>query len=151
MNRNSRINVHFICNDYFAILIVAIKKMAKNICRNCSLKTKTLFYCPLMTKTALNGNLFLVNGDRIKTPPLSSGCLNGVMRKQILKLLLELPDYLIEEGAVSPFELQKADELFITNVIKGIVPISKYRKKTYGNDFTKKLVDKLNTKIRLGA
>jgi branched-chain amino acid aminotransferase len=100
---------------------------------------------------ALNGNLFLVKGDKIKTPPLEDGCLKGVMRKQVLEILSKDVNLYTEESSISPFELQKADELFITNVVKGIVPISKYRKKTYGNDFAKKLVDKLNTKIRLGA
>ena len=98
---------------------------------------------------ALNGNLFLVKGDRIKTPPLSSGCLDGVMRKQILKLLLELPDYLIDQTPISPFELQKADELFITNVVKGIQPISKYRKKQYSDVVARDLLGKLNARIRL--
>ena len=100
---------------------------------------------------ALNGNLFLVKGDKIKTPPLEDGCLKGVMRKQVLEILSKDVNLYTEETSISPFELQKADELFITNVVKGIVPITKYRKKTYGNDFAKKLVDKLNTKIRLGA
>ena len=35
------------------------------------------------------------------------------------------------EEVISPFELQKSDELFITNVIKGIQPITKYRKKDF--------------------
>lgn len=100
---------------------------------------------------ALNGNLFLVKGDKIKTPPLEDGCLKGVMRKQVLEILSKDVNLYTEETSISPFELQKADELFVTNVVKGIVPITKYRKKTYGNDFAKKLVNKLNTKIRLGA
>lgn len=100
---------------------------------------------------ALNGNLFLVKGDKIKTPPLEDGCLKGVMRKQVLEILSKDVNLYTEEASISPFELQKADELFITNVVKGIVPITKYRKKTYGNDFAKKLINKLNTKIRLGA
>jgi len=98
---------------------------------------------------ALNGNLFLVKGDRIKTPPLEEGGLKGVMRKQILELLAKDLNLIIEETSISPFELQKADELFITNVIKGIIPITKYRKKTYGSDFAQKLVVKLNAKLRL--
>lgn len=98
---------------------------------------------------ALNGNLFLVKGDRIKTPAIASGCLNGIMRKQILKLLLELPDYLIEEGPVSPFELQKADEMFLTNVVQGIQPVTKYRKKQYDNKVAKDLIGKLNARVRL--
>lgn len=98
---------------------------------------------------ALNGNLFLVKGDRIKTPPLTSGCLDGIMRKQILKLLLELPDYLIDQQPISPFELQKADELFLTNVVQGIRPITKYRKKQYSDTVARDLLGKLNARIRL--
>ncbi|APY09425.1 aminotransferase class IV [Winogradskyella sp. J14-2] len=100
---------------------------------------------------ALNGNLFLVKGDKVKTPPLEDGCLKGIMRKQILEILSKDVNLFVEEASISPFELQKADELFITNVIKGIVPIKKYRKKTYSNDFAKKLANNLNAKIRLGA
>ncbi|WP_179019083.1 aminotransferase class IV [Winogradskyella forsetii] len=98
---------------------------------------------------ALNGNLFLVKGDTIKTPPLEDGCLKGVMRKQILELLSKDVNVTVEEASISPFELQKADELFITNVIKGIVPITKYRKKEYGSDFAQRLVTELNAKLRL--
>ncbi|MBL86345.1 MAG: aminotransferase class IV [Winogradskyella sp.] len=99
----------------------------------------------------LNGNLFLVKGDKIKTPPLEDGCLKGVMRKQVLEILSKDVNLYTEEASISPFELQKADELFITNVIKGIVPITKYRKKTYGCELAKALTNKLNAKIRLGA
>jgi branched-chain amino acid aminotransferase len=35
---------------------------------------------------ALQGNLFMVSGNKLITPPISEGCLNGVMRKQILIL-----------------------------------------------------------------
>ncbi|WP_274474606.1 aminotransferase class IV [Mangrovimonas aestuarii] len=98
---------------------------------------------------ALNGNLFVVKGNVIKTPPVSDGCLKGVMRKQIMEIVKALPDYELLEAPVSPFELQKADELFITNVITGIQPISKYRKKTYDNVLAKELLKKLNVKMRL--
>ncbi|WP_111684043.1 aminotransferase class IV [Winogradskyella tangerina] len=100
---------------------------------------------------ALNGNLFLVKGDKIKTPPLEDGCLRGVMRKQILEIISKDVNLYVEESSISPFELQKADELFITNVIKGIIPIRKYRKKTYGTSFSEGLITKLNTKLRLGV
>jgi branched-chain amino acid aminotransferase len=99
---------------------------------------------------ALNGNIFLIKGDIIKTPPLADGCLKGMMRKQILSILVGMPDYDIEETSISPFELQKADEIFVTNVITGIQSISKYRKKEYSNTVAKELLGKLNTKARLG-
>ena len=99
---------------------------------------------------ALNGNLFLVKDYKIKTPPLDDGCLNGIVRKQIINILGQMPDYILEETSISPFELQKADELFITNTIIGIQPITKYRKKEYGNKVARELLAKLNVKARLG-
>lgn len=98
---------------------------------------------------ALNGNLFLVKGDRIKTPPLEDGCLKGIMRKQVLEILSKDVNLSIEEASISPFELQKADELFITNVIQGIIPITQYRKKNYSQEFAQKILNQLNTKLRL--
>ena len=83
---------------------------------------------------ALNGNLFLVKGHVIKTPPLADGCLKGVMRKQIIDILKTFSEYEILETSISPFELQKADELFITNVIVGILPITNYRKKEFSSE-----------------
>lgn len=99
---------------------------------------------------ALNGNVFVVKGNTIKTPPIIDGCLKGVMRKQLIELIKLMPEYELVEASVSPFELQKADEIFITNVITGIQPITKYRKKTFDNAVSKMLLQKLNVKIRLG-
>ncbi|MCK7591269.1 aminotransferase class IV [Subsaxibacter sp. CAU 1640] len=98
----------------------------------------------------LQGNLFLVKDNIIKTPPLEDGCLKGIMRKQIMELIKSMDEFELEEASISPFELQKADELFLTNVISGIQPITAYRKKYYTSDVPKKLIGKLNVKIRLG-
>lgn len=99
---------------------------------------------------ALNGNVFLVSGDEIKTPPLSDGCLKGVLREQILEIGKKHPEHKITEESISPFELQKADEIFITNVIVGIQPVTKYRKKEYTNEVARKLLSRLNVLARLG-
>ena len=98
---------------------------------------------------ALNANLFLVKDNTIKTPPLSDGCIKGVMRKQIIDIIKLMPEFSIEETSISPFELQKADELFLTNVIIGIKPISRYRKKEFDTKVAKNLLGKLNVKVRL--
>lgn len=96
---------------------------------------------------ALNGNLFIVNGTTIKTPPLEDGCLKGIMRKQLIDLLRRDASYEVLETSISPFEIQKADELFITNVIQGIQPVTNYRKKIYQLKVAITLVEKLNAKI----
>ena len=98
---------------------------------------------------ALNANIFLVKDDIIKTPPLSDGCIKGVLRKQIIDIINLIPEFTLEEASISPFELQKADELFLTNTIAGIQPISSYRKKNFRTDGSKNILAKLNVKVRL--
>lgn len=93
---------------------------------------------------ALNGNLFMLMGNKLVTPPIDEGCLNGIMRKQVLQIAKKTDGIEVIEEAISPFDLQKADELFITNVITGIQPITKYRKKEFKNDFSKVLLDSIN-------
>lgn len=99
---------------------------------------------------ALNGNIFFVKDRKVKTPPLADGALNGIVRKQLISIIKTMPDIEIEEASISPFELQKADELFITNVITGIRPVTKYRKKEFGVEIARELLSKLNVKARLG-
>lgn len=96
---------------------------------------------------ALQGNLFMVVGKKLITPPISEGCLNGIMRKQILALAKKTEGIEVSEEIISPFDLQKADELFVTNVIMGIQPITKYRKKVFTNDVAQLLIQKLNESI----
>lgn len=96
---------------------------------------------------ALQGNIFMLKGNTLITPPVSEGCLNGVMRKQIVALARSIENIEVVEEVISPFDLQKADELFITNVIMGIQPITKYRKKDFTDNLAHLLVQKLNELI----
>ena len=96
---------------------------------------------------AANGNLFMLMGNKLITPPISEGCLNGIMRKQIISLAKQIDSVEVIEAAISPFDLQKADELFITNVIVGIQPITKYRKKEFEVRLANQLLEKLNALI----
>ncbi|WP_310381862.1 aminotransferase class IV [Flavobacterium sp.] len=93
---------------------------------------------------ALQGNIFMLKGNLLITPPVSEGCLNGVMRKQIIEIAKKIENLVVVEEVISPFDLQKADELFITNVIKGVQPITIYRKKVFATTFATILVQKLN-------
>lgn len=110
--------------------------------------------CILLNETknvveVLQGNIFMLKGNRLITPPVSEGCLNGVMRKQILGLAKKIDGIEVAEEIISPFDLQKADELFVTNVIKGVQPITKYRKKEFSIEVSKTLVAKLNETLNL--
>ncbi|REG94054.1 aminotransferase class IV [Flavobacterium aquicola] len=98
---------------------------------------------------ALQGNIFMLNGNKLITPPVSEGCLNGVMRKQVLELAKKIESIEVVEEIISPFDLQKANELFVTNVIKGIQPITKYRKKEFSTEISKTLITALNKSLGL--
>ncbi len=98
---------------------------------------------------ALSGNLFMVNGTVLITPPIKDGCLNGIIRKKLIEIVNKLDGYTIDEKSISPFDLQKADELFITNAVIGIRPITKYRKKVFETSVSKGMLGKLNASARL--
>jgi len=97
---------------------------------------------------ALQGNVFMLMDGKLTTPPITDGCLNGIMRKKIISLMKSIENIEMVEASISPFDLQKAEELFITNVITGIQSITQYRKKEYNTDLAKQLNEKLNALIK---
>ena len=96
---------------------------------------------------AINGNIFMKMGNQLITPPTSDGCLNGIIRKQIIAIASKMENIEMIEKSISPFDLQKADELFISNVITGIQPITKYRKKEFTSELSKEIIELLNNLI----
>ncbi len=92
---------------------------------------------------ATNANIFVVKGNEIKTPALTEGCIKGIVRKKVIEILQKNKDYILTETSISPFEMQKADELFLTNSIIGIQPVTKYRKKEFKTEVGEKLLANL--------
>jgi branched-chain amino acid aminotransferase len=77
------------------------------------------------------------------TPGLEEGCIAGTMRMQIINLAIE-NKIKVYECAILPQHLLSADEIFITNAIRGINWIGGYRTKRYFNNMSRKLVVLLN-------
>lgn len=69
-------------------------------------------------------NVFFVKKGRVMTPDLSSGCLAGVTRALVLKILRtkRIP---FTQRALRMRDLEDLDEGFLTNAIAGIIPIAK--------------------------
>lgn len=123
-----------------------------NVTASIFAKENQLDSCLLLNDTknvveSTNGNIFMLMDNVLITPPISEGCLNGIMRKQIIRLVKSMDSIKFVEKEISPFDLQKAEELFITNVVTGIQPITKYRKKEYQTAFSVQLLEKLNTSM----
>lgn len=83
-------------------------------------------------------NIFVVNEKNLITPPLNSGCVNGIIRKQIIENA-SLWGFTIEEKNIKTFELIKADEVFLTNSVKWIKWVERYKKKRYKNEVSLRL------------
>lgn len=92
---------------------------------------------------AANANIFIIKGNEIKTPALEEGCIKGVVRKKIIEILNKNNEYILTETSISPFELQKADEVFLTNAIIGVQPVTNYRKKEFKTEVGEKLASSL--------
>lgn len=96
---------------------------------------------------ATNANIFVVKGNIVKTPALLEGCIKGVSRKKIIEILEKKEEFVLEETQISPFELQKADEIFLTNAIVGVQPVTNYRKKKFDSKIGALLAKELQNLI----
>ncbi len=75
-------------------------------------------------------NLFILQDGQLYTPPLSAGCTKGVLRQAVLKTAKELGVPVIEK-CMSPFDLQRADEVWLSNAVHGIRPVREYKQAHY--------------------
>ena len=87
----------------------------------------------------LQGAIFLIKGNEISTPSLDQGCRKTVYRKQLLTLLEKSSAYEIKEEAISPFSIQKAEELFVLSDATGLYSIKQYRKKIFTTEQTENI------------
>ena len=97
----------------------------------------------------ITGAIFVVKGNQIKTPPLTSGCRSSVYRQVVIDLLVKLDGLDLVEDVVSPFELQKADELFVVSLSNGIQSVKQYRKKVFVSTTAESLFSKFIMGYRL--
>jgi branched-chain amino acid aminotransferase len=85
-------------------------------------------------------NLFYCKGGKIFTPPLSEGCVAGVMRRYLLERLPET-GFSVEEKETSTEDLEGAEEIFLTNAIRGVNWVQGFRNSTYGHTLTHSVYD----------
>ena len=87
-------------------------------------------------------NVFIIKDGIVKTPGLSEGGINGIMRRYLLNQLPEIA-VPVEESMLTMDDLLEADELFLTNSIYGIRWVKQLRDKMYGNSITALISKKL--------
>jgi len=78
-----------------------------------------------------SANLFIADGNQVWTPPLDSGCLPGITREVLLGEV-HVPGIAIGEKALTPTELESADEVFITSTTRDLLPVVQIEDKPVG-------------------
>jgi branched-chain amino acid aminotransferase len=91
-------------------------------------------------------NIFWIKDEEIFTPPLSEGCVAGVMRKWLMGKL-EAANYKLQESICVLSDLENADEIFLTNVTRGIRSVKQFGQKTYTCHRDQEIKSLLNNSI----
>lgn len=83
-------------------------------------------------------NLFIFKSGIFQTPPLSEGCIDGVMRRQLIGIMnrkgLEL-----REQPITKADLMNADELLLSNVMSWVRNVNEFSNKSYSSEWAPKL------------
>ena len=80
-------------------------------------------------------NIFCVKGGRVATPPLNSGCLEGITRGVLLEVgaAAGVP---VGEKTLLPEDLYAADEGFISSTNRNLLPVSEIAGRKIGDGNT---------------
>jgi branched-chain amino acid aminotransferase len=93
-----------------------------------------------------NSNLFILNYNKVITPPLKDGCVDGSMRKLLISIIKN--KYEFEEESISENDLDTCSEVILSNSTYGVRGVKKINEKTYNNsNLYKYLINSLNNLI----
>lgn len=95
---------------------------------------------------ASSSNVFWWEATRLYTVPLSEGCVAGVMRQFVIDLAASA-GYVVQEKPATFAILEQADEIFLTNAVRGIVPVCNFAEKLKGSANTHFLFQELVRRI----
>jgi len=95
---------------------------------------------------AISSNIYLIRGNEAITPPMTEGAVFGIMRAVIQKRLPQIGlDLVIRPLTLADFT--DAEEIWLTNSIKGIQWVAGLRKKRYYSDKAKLMTEVLQKSV----
>ncbi len=95
-------------------------------------------------------NLFAICDDEILTPPLESGCLSGIMRRVIIEVSgekIKIVNFDLET-------LKRAEAVFLTNSVVGVMPVCQFEEITYdsmNHPKVRKLMNQYNGRWKING
>lgn len=78
-------------------------------------------------------SIFLVQKERLLTPPLDTPVLPGITRAAVIELAVEL-DIPVREQELTRHDLTEADEVFLTSSLMEIVPVVRVDRESIGSE-----------------
>ncbi|MBL8178166.1 MAG: aminotransferase class IV family protein [Bryobacterales bacterium] len=75
-----------------------------------------------MVSECTSANIFIVEGSRVLTPPLTAGCLPGVTRALLLEEV-RADGVRVEEEEIAPERLLAADDVFLTSSTRDLLGV----------------------------
>ncbi len=90
-----------------------------------------------------SSNVFIVKEKKIYTPPITDGCINGIMRFQVITYA-KIHNIQCKEQSLTDADLLQADEIFLSNSIKGIQWVVAYKNKRYFKRLSAFFINLLN-------
>ena len=93
-----------------------------------------------------NSNIFLFKDEVLLTPSLNSGCIQGVMRTEVIRAAKDLGIHVVESNVYKK-DLEMSREIFLSNVISGIRWVGGYQKKRFYNSISKKIIENVNKNL----
>lgn len=71
---------------------------------------------------ASGDNVFIIKGDRLITPPVSEGALEGITRNVVMQLAQE-KGMDVSEAVMTRYDLYNADEMFLTGTAAEVISV----------------------------
>jgi branched-chain amino acid aminotransferase len=88
-------------------------------------------------------NLFIVKNEKVLTPPLSSGCLEGVTRGVLMEIATEAGTT-VGEQTLRTEDLVSADEVFITSTNRNVIGVKEIAGHIIGSGTSGEITNRLD-------
>lgn len=96
---------------------------------------------------ATSANIFVFKDGILKTPAESEGILKGITRDVLIELCNASGEATVEEAPVSTDELISAEEVFLTNSLIGLMPVTSIERSEVGSGVVGSLTERLLKQI----
>lgn len=119
---------HLKSNNYLPYLMAALHARKHHL-DDCVLLNSNGNVC----ESAI-ANIFTVKNNQVLTPPLSEGCVAGVMRRHLLNRIAGM-GISLQEKPLSVADLADSDEIFLSNAVQGLRWVKQFNNRMYGHSF----------------